>query len=93
LAQSNQQLHQRTLQLEDALTNVKVLRGLLPICASCKKIRDDQGFWNQVEFYLEKYSDAHFTHGICPECASKFFPDEFRPNRRENRKDQDSAGH
>lgn len=55
--------------LQDSLAKVKTLSGLLPICAWCKNIRDDEGYWSEVEGYVEKHSDAHFTHGICPECA------------------------
>jgi PAS domain S-box-containing protein len=62
-------------ELEDALAKVKTLRGLLPICASCKKIRDDKGYWTQVEVYLRNHSEARFTHGLCPECAKKLYPD------------------
>jgi hypothetical protein len=54
---------------------VKSLSGLLPICASCKKIRDDKGYWSQVESYIQKHSDATFTHGICPDCVKKLYPD------------------
>jgi hypothetical protein len=61
--------------LQDALANVKSLSGLLPICASCKKIRDDKGYWSQVESYIQSHSDATFTHGICPDCIKKFYPD------------------
>jgi hypothetical protein len=60
--------------LHDALANVKSLSGLLPICASCKKIRDDKGYWSQVESYIQKHSDATFTHGICPDCIKKLYP-------------------
>lgn len=60
--------------LEEAIANVKVLSGLLPICASCKKIRDGQGGWNVLEQYIEEHSDAGFTHGLCPECTGKYFP-------------------
>lgn len=59
-------------QLEEALASVKKLSGLLPICASCKKIRDEQGEWNQMEVYITTRSEAGFTHGICPECAKEF---------------------
>jgi hypothetical protein len=59
-------------QLEDALSHVRTLSGLLPICAWCKKIRDDQGYWTQVEAYLQSHTNAEFTHGICPECAANF---------------------
>jgi hypothetical protein len=59
-------------QLEEALSHLKTLSGLLPICAWCKKIRDDQGYWTQVETYLQSHTNAEFTHGICPDCAMKF---------------------
>jgi hypothetical protein len=62
-------------ELEQALGEVKILSGLLPICASCKKIRDDKGYWNHVELYIRKHTDAEFTHSICPECQSKLYPD------------------
>lgn len=58
-------------ELQEALKEVKTLSGLVPICASCKKVRDDQGYWDQVENWIEKHSDATFTHGICPECKEK----------------------
>ncbi|MBI5897092.1 MAG: hypothetical protein HZB24_14180 [Desulfobacterales bacterium] len=61
--------------LEEALGQVKTLRGLLPLCAFCKKVRDDQGYWNQIEAYVAQHSHADFSHGICPECAQKYFPD------------------
>jgi K+-sensing histidine kinase KdpD len=62
-------------ELQEALGEVKQLSGLLPICASCKKIRDDQGYWNQIEFYISKHSEAKFTHGVCPECTKKLYPE------------------
>jgi len=58
-------------ELQDALANVKALRGLLPICSWCKKIRDDTGYWQAVETYVGDHSQAEFTHGICPECSAK----------------------
>jgi PAS domain S-box-containing protein len=63
------------LELQDALSKVKTLKGLLPICASCRKIRNDQGYWTSVEAYILQHSDAEFTHGICPDCARKLYPD------------------
>jgi hypothetical protein len=63
------------IELKDALRKVKTLSGLLPICASCKKIRDDQGYWNQIESYIQIRSDAEFSHSICPDCAKKLYPD------------------
>jgi hypothetical protein len=62
------------VELQDALAEVKTLSGLLPICASCKKIRDDQGYWNRIEDYVSSHSKATFSHGICPECAKKLYP-------------------
>ena len=62
-------------ELTQALENVKQLSGLVPICQHCKKIRDDKGYWNQIEAYLEKHSDAKFSHGICEDCAQKYYPD------------------
>jgi len=63
------------LQLQKALGEVKQLSGLLPICASCKKIRDDKGYWSQIETYIRDRSEAEFTHGICPDCFKKLYPD------------------
>jgi hypothetical protein len=62
-------------ELTSQFSQIKTLRGLIPICANCKKIRDDAGFWNQIESYLEQKTDAQFTHGICPQCARKLYPD------------------
>ena len=61
-------------QLQDALADVKLLSGLVPICANCKKIRDDQGYWTQIESYIQDRSDAKFSHSICPDCAAKLYP-------------------
>jgi CheY-like chemotaxis protein len=62
-------------QLRRARGEIKVLSGLLPICSYCKKIRDDQGYWHQLEFYIHQHSDAEFSHGLCEACAAKHFPD------------------
>lgn len=62
------------VQLQEALNKVKVLSGFIPICASCKKIRDDRGFWNQLENYISRHSDAVFSHGICPDCSKELYP-------------------
>lgn len=61
-------LELRTLELEKVLSEIKVLQGIIPICAYCKNIRDDQGYWNQVEKYVSDHSEAKFSHGICPAC-------------------------
>ncbi len=60
-------------ELVDASQNIKKLQGMLPICSSCKKIRDDKGYWNQIESYIKQHSDAEFSHGICPDCAQKLY--------------------
>jgi len=62
-------------ELQDSLREVRALRGILAICSSCKKIRDDKGYWNQIEAYIRDHSEADFSHGICPECAKKLYPD------------------
>jgi hypothetical protein len=61
-------------ELKKAISEVKTLRGFLPICCICKNIRDDQGYWNQIESYIRDHSEAEFTHGLCPECAQKHYP-------------------
>ena len=62
-------------ELKDALSSVKALSGMIPICASCKKIRDDGGYWNQIESYLRDHSEAEFSHGLCPDCMARLYPD------------------
>jgi PAS domain S-box-containing protein len=69
--------------LKTALVHVRTLSGLLPICANCKKIRDDQGYWTQIESYIRDHSQAQFTHGVCPECAERFFPEAGKEGRGE----------
>jgi CheY-like chemotaxis protein len=70
--QRTRELTQTVSKLQEALDNIKTLSGLIPICASCKRIRDDQGFWNQVEAYVSKRTTAKFTHGMCPDCSKTF---------------------
>ena len=72
--QAEEERNQLIKRLQDSLAKIKTLSGMLPICASCKKIRDDTGYWNQIEAYLLKHSEAEFSHGICPECAKKLYP-------------------
>lgn len=70
---------ERTIsELQKAIAQVKQLRGLLPICASCKKIRNDEGYWEQLETYLGHHSGTEFSHAICPDCASRLYPDHYR---------------
>lgn len=63
------------VEKERALSKVKILSGLLPICALCKNIRDDKGYWNQIESYIRDHTDADFSHGLCPDCVKKLYPD------------------
>ncbi len=72
-------------KLEDARARIKTLSGLLPICAACKKIRDDKGYWNQIELYVKEHSEAEFTHSLCPECGKKLYP-EYYAKRSEEEK-------
>lgn len=77
-------------KLKEALATVKTLKGLLPICASCKKIRNDDGYWEHLETYIHEHSDADFTHSICPDCIKKLYPD-LKPSRtNQNPKDGSS---
>lgn len=71
----NRALTARTAELEKALSEINILRGIIPICASCKKIRDDSGYWNQLEEYFSKNSEIQFSHGICPDCSAKLYPE------------------
>lgn len=68
-------LNERTTSLENALDRVRTLHGLLPMCSHCKKIRDDQGYWTRVESYLSEHTDAQISHGLCPDCLRKLYPD------------------
>jgi PAS domain-containing protein len=62
-------------RLEESRANVRTLKGMLPICASCKKVRDDAGYWNRIEDYMREHADVQFSHGICPECAMRIYPE------------------
>jgi AmiR/NasT family two-component response regulator len=71
------ELRRLNAELQDTLAKIKTLSGLLPLCSSCKKIRDDDGYWHQVEVYIRDHSEAEFSHGLCPECAKKLYPEIF----------------
>ncbi len=73
LSRANAEKEKLIGELQEALASIKTLRGLLPICSSCKKIRDDSGYWNQIDSYLAQHSDLDFSHGICPDCAEKLY--------------------
>lgn len=70
----NQQLGDKNKRLSDYLSEIKTLRGILPLCMFCKKIRDDKGYWEQVDVYIHKYSEAEISHSLCPECVEKHYP-------------------
>jgi hypothetical protein len=78
------ELKESNKKLRAALKNVKKLSGLLPICAHCKKIRDDKGYWSQIELYIQNHSEANFSHGICPDCAEKFYPEYIEKKKKRN---------
>lgn len=69
---------QKNKNLEEAIAEIKQLKGIIPICASCKMIRDDEGFWHQVEVYVKRHSEAEFSHGLCPDCAQKLYPQNYK---------------
>jgi len=73
--QAEEALEEERRRLQQALDEVRTLRGIVPICANCKQIRDDNGYWNQVEKYVSEHSEATFSHGICPECVKKLYPE------------------
>lgn len=73
--QSEQERERLIVELKETIAKVRTLRGLLPICASCKKIRNDEGYWSQIETFISEHSEAEFSHGICPECVEKLYPE------------------
>ena len=75
MARLNEALQQSNAELQTALNQIQTLKGLLPICAQCKKIRDDKGYWHEVEVYIREHSDADFSHGLCPHCLRALYPD------------------
>jgi len=81
-----EELADKNRLLEKQLDEIKTLRGILPICSVCKKIRDDQGYWNKLESYLHSHSGVHFSHGYCPECAKAVIAEV-----RKKRQSQDKA--
>jgi phosphoserine phosphatase RsbU/P len=82
IVELQQSLAERVKALEEALTRVKQLQGLLPICSYCKKIRDDQNYWQQVESYISEHSEAQFSHSICPDCYERLVKPELDQLRR-----------
>lgn len=91
LSRERNRIEEQKCELEKAFSKIKTLSGLLPICASCKKIRDDKGYWTEVEGYIINHSDASFTHGICPDCTLKLYP-EYAERMRNNQSTSDEDG-
>ncbi len=81
IVQAEQEQRALSERLQAALKHIKILNGLLPICANCKKIRDDRGYWQQIETYLSSHTDATFSHGICPDCMEKLYPEFCDPKK------------
>ncbi len=80
-------------ELQEALAQIKTLSGIVPICSHCKMIRDDAGYWNQVEAFVASHTEARFTHGICPECMAKLYPEYVdRPGDAETKKQPGATG-
>ncbi|GAG76888.1 unnamed protein product, partial [marine sediment metagenome] len=73
--QKTKELEEANRELKEAFEKIKTLQGFIPICAHCKKIRNDEGYWQQVETYITERSEVEFSHGLCPECAAKLYPD------------------
>jgi len=92
ITQQKRDLELKNTELESALKEVRTLSGLLPICSNCKKIRNDSGYWEQLESYFKRHSDTQFSHSICPDCIPEFFPDSLKrklEEQREQRAEQD----
>jgi DNA-binding response OmpR family regulator len=68
------ELNEKVEELSQALAEVRTLKGIVPICANCKNVRDDQGYWNRVETYLNEHTEADFTHAVCPDCMKRLYP-------------------
>ncbi len=75
MSEYTRKIESKNRQLERALSEIKTLRGILPICAQCKKVRDDAGYWNQIEVYISEHSHADFSHSLCPGCVAVLYPD------------------
>ena len=75
LADMQDALVSKVEELNQAIEQIKTLRGIVPICAHCKKIRDDQGYWNQLELYVREHTEAEFSHGFCPDCLNHLYPE------------------
>lgn len=82
VAERTAELEAKNLKLAEAMASIRTLKGLVPICAACKKIRDDAGYWHQVEIYVHDHTEAEFSHGLCPDCIPRYFPNAPEPGDR-----------
>lgn len=80
LQESERKYKKIASDLRKSMARIKILSGMLPICAKCKKIRDDKGYWNQIESYIHRHSEAEFSHSVCPDCARKLYPELYENN-------------
>jgi len=85
LIKANEKIEKQNRELEKAISEIKTLRGIHPICSYCKKIRDSDGQWVQIEHYIHKHSEAEFSHAICPECMEKLYPKQYKKLKKEGR--------
>lgn len=85
-------LQERTKQLEEALDDIRALEEIIPICMYCKKIRDDEGYWNQLESYISKKTGSNFSHGICPDCLRQHFGDEMADKIEKKKRMREASG-
>ena len=83
----NQQSGDENKTLIDYFSEIKVLRGILPLCSFCKKIRDDEGYWEQVDVYINKHSEADISHSLCPECAKIHYPKVYEQIEQDKKED------
>ena len=90
IKQANLAKEKLIVDLQNALAEVKKLSGMLPICSSCKKIRDDEGYWQQIEEYIRDHSEADFTHGICNECVEELYPEFYQTFKEKMNNDKSS---
>lgn len=86
----NDVISRRNAELEKALNEIHQLKGIIPLCSICKKVRDDSGYWEQVDTYLQKHSDADISHSLCPECLMKNYPEEYCAIHHKN---EDNTSH
>lgn len=87
--QLEERVDSRTIELKKALDEIKTLKGILPVCSFCKKIRDNNGQWELADVYIDKYSEADISHGVCPECMKEHYPEEYKEMLAEKNNDSD----